>query len=183
MNFLKRLRTRLTGKAYATYSGVWTEITKDVDVFGKTMKCSLPINKDGTVDFTPEDIAGMSLKCPWCSEVIRVGDPVTLLTPIDPEFEIPEHCGVYSTDPLQLVGCLLWDCPGAHFGDRSGFWLPNTDEPEKKEGKVFRVMSPLEQLQLQMQNGDDSPVIVGDLSDPRKAMRTQQSVLKKYSDS
>lgn len=64
-----------------------------------------------------------------------IGDPVTLYTPMKKDFEIPKHAVVYNKDPLQLVGCLRWDCAECG-GDRSGFW--------NYPGKVERVLSPIE---------------------------------------
>jgi hypothetical protein len=47
----------------------------------------------------------MTITCPWCGKPILIGDYVTLYTPSDPNFKIPEGAVVYSENPLQLVGC------------------------------------------------------------------------------
>jgi hypothetical protein len=67
----------------------------------------------------------MTITCPWCGKPILIGDYVTLYTPSDPNFKIPEGAVVYSENPLQLVGCQrptcvetgadycgIWDVPG-----------------------------------------------------------------------
>lgn len=163
INILKRCYRSWQNRTYARYSEVWTQIRGETDVFGEQLRCHLQLNPDGTVDFSLDDIGKMSIKCAWCAKPILAGLPITLYTPTEPDFVIPEYAVVYKEEPLQLVGCLRMGCcdTGA---DRAGFWVPNTDEPEKREAHVHRVLSPLEQVIMQNNRGDDSPMIFSDLS-------------------
>lgn len=77
-----------------------------------------------------------SIKCAWCGKIILCGDPITLYTPCQKDFKIPKHAVVYKKSPLQLVGCLRWNCAESGV-DRAGFWL--------FPGKVQRALSPIEE--------------------------------------
>lgn len=107
--------------------------------------------------YCPECWAKAAIKCAWCGETIRPGDPITLYTP-KPGVKLPEHAVVYRYIPhLQVVGCLGWNC--AETGaDRAGFWI--------MPGKVQRVMSPLEMLLSQA----GAEVMIIDLADPSQAV-------------
>lgn len=122
-----------------------------VSVFGKEIKFTLSNPQNST--YCMECYANMAIQCAWCGELIMVGDPITLYTP-KKSFEVPEHAVVHQKDPLQLVGCLGWDCAQSGM-DRAGFW----QEP----GKVHRVLSPAE---IVTATGDT--VICSDLSDINK---------------
>ena len=113
--------------------------------------------------YCPDCIKSMCIKCAWCSGLIMVGDPVTLYSPRNKSFVPPEHAAVYNDEPLQLVGCLGWNCADTG-ADRAGFWVP--------PGKVDRVASPMEELMSRMNAGEEEPVVItGDLSDPNQAAR------------
>jgi len=72
-------------------------------------------------EYCPQCFAQSAIKCAWCGDTIFPGDPITLYTP-PKDFAIPAHAIIHKTDPLELVGCLGWDC--AQTGaDRSGFWV------------------------------------------------------------
>ena len=101
-----------------------------------------------------------TIPCAWCGKPIFPGDPVTLYTPNDPEYEPPEGSKVYTFEPLRLVGCLRWDCAEGGM-DRAGFWHP-------PEG-VHRVLSPIEEC---LATGD--VVVVNDLRDPSQAIPLPQ---------
>lgn len=125
-----------------------------VTAFGEGCETQVPVI-DGKTDYCHRCLERMAIKCAWCGKAIFIGDPITLYTPIDKDFKAPEYAVVHCNNPLQLVGCLRWNC--AQTGaDRAGFWYP--------PGKVMRVPSPLE---MAMQSGD--MVIVEDLSNPREA--------------
>ena len=61
------------------------------------------------------------IKCPWCGGAIFPGDYVTLYTPKDPQFKIPDGCVVYSSSPLRLVGCQARSCADSG-ADYCGRW-------------------------------------------------------------
>lgn len=98
----------------------------------------------------------MTIPCAWCGKPIVVGSPITLCSPIKPDYTPPvEGFVTYSEDPLRLVGCLRWDCADSGIY-RAGFWVP--------PGKVDRVLSPLEIAMMV-----DGVVIVSDITDPAEA--------------
>ena len=100
----------------------------------------------------------MAIRCAWCGKPIFIGDPVTLYSSAEKNFQIPEYAVRYSENPIKLVGCMRWDC--AETGaDRCGFWLP--------PGVVHRVLSPIEQM---MATG--TVVVVADVGDMREAIET-----------
>ena len=120
-----------------------------VHAFGKKCKTEIPV-ENGKTSYCHKCLSKMAIKCAWCGEVIFIGDPITLYSSVKDNFGIPEHAVVYNKYPLQLVGCLRWDC--AETGaDRAGFWIP--------PGKVARVESPFEKC---LRTG--GIVIVEDLS-------------------
>ena len=77
--------------------------------------------------------------------------------PGEKDFQIPEYAVVYSRKPLQLVGCLGWDCAESGV-DRAGFWVT--------PGRVERVMSPLEMI-----FSTGKMVISEDIGDINKAVK------------
>lgn len=119
-----------------------------VSAFGEKCITKVPVNNK-TTPYCHRCLEKMAIRCAWCGEVIFIGDPITLYTP-DENFKAPEYSVVYKNDPLQLVGCLRWDCAESG-ADRIGFWLP--------PGKVEKIMSPIEQC---FRSGQS--VVVMDLS-------------------
>jgi hypothetical protein len=125
-----------------------------VTAFGENTETIIPII-NGKTDYCHRCLEKMAIRCAWCGGVIFIGDPITLYTPSDENFKIPEYAVVHKENPLQLVGCLGRNC--AETGaDRAGFWYP--------PGSVKCVASPLE---MAMQSG--KAVAVGNLSDPEEA--------------
>lgn len=84
-------------------------------------------------------IEKMTITCPWCGKPIFVGDYVTLYTPTDPNFKIPDGTVVYSKNPLRLVGCQR---PGCAFSgaDYCGTW--------EAPGVVKRFPSAIERVMM-----------------------------------
>jgi hypothetical protein len=121
----------------------------------------MPLNKDGSVDYCLDCIGKMAIHCAWCGNPIFIADAVTLYTPNDKNFRIPDQAVVHSRDPLQLVGCLGWNCAMSG-ADRAGFWVPG----DNGKGKVHRVPSPLE-----IALGTGKEVIVSDVTDMAEAHR------------
>lgn len=121
--YLARLGLR---RYMATICGHHTKRTGKISAFGHTVTTKMPINEEGSVDYCLDCIAKMAIRCAWCGHPIFIGRPITLYSPISDNFKIPEHAVVYEREPLQLVGCLRWDC--AETGaDRAGFWMPGED--------------------------------------------------------
>ena len=107
-------------------------------------------------EYCSDCLVKMSIRCAWCGKSILVGSPITLNTPIRKNFKVPDYAVVYKENPLQLVGCLRWECADTGL-DRAGFWVV--------PGKVHRVVSPLEMLMA-----TEDVVIVNDLADPDQAI-------------
>lgn len=150
---------RLFGTTYiAKECGHGTKRAIEVSAFGYTRK---GIFKKDDLQYCSDCLVNMTIKCAWCGKPIFVGDPVTLYTPMKEDFIVPKHAVIYKKDPLQLVGCLRWDCADTGV-DRSGFWVP--------PGKVQRVLSPIEILMGRVAEGDCSAMICDDLLDPSKAI-------------
>lgn len=142
-----------------------TKIKDTLHLFGEEVECGLLFQENGKVEYYHRCIEAMAILCAWCGKPIIIGDPLTLMTPRNKNFKTPEHAVVYSQNPLQLVGCLRWDCCDTG-GLRAGFWIP--------PGKVYRVPSPIE-----MAMASDDTVIVGNVSDPKEATRKTEEFLKK----
>lgn len=147
----------------ATKCGHRTKRVGRATVFDDRPIFSMPLNDLGSVDYCLDCIGDMSIRCAWCEKIITVGSPVTLYSPKDKDFKIPDHAVVYKKkDPLQLVGCLGWNC--AHTGgDRAGFWMPGNDG----KGVVERVPTAWEAV---MASGGNSVMIISDLNDRQEAM-------------
>ena len=74
------------------------------------------------VPFCLECYEKKAIKCPWCGGAIFPGEYVTLYSPQDPNFKVPEGCVVYSKDPFRLVGCQSIRCAESG-ADYSGIWV------------------------------------------------------------
>lgn len=145
----------------AVKCGHYTKRSGLVSAFGRTVIMKMPKNQRGMMDYCLDRIGKMAVRCAWCGDPIFIGDPITLYTPFG-DFKIPEHAVVYNRNPLQLVGCLGWNC--AETGaDRAGFWLPG----EGGNGRVQRVPTVFEAI---LGAKEPSMIIVGDLSDMKEAM-------------
>lgn len=164
-HLLPRLRAALpfSREYHATMCGHQTPCQGHVHAHGGSTFTKMPITGKKTVDYCLDCLGKMAIRCAWCDRPIFIGDPVTLYTPTE-GFTVPEHAVVYQTDPLQLVGCLDWDCAftGA---DRAGFWYP--DPENKGVGHVHRVPTAYELL---MQGDGNHALIVGDVSDISEAL-------------
>ena len=156
-------RLRLSKRYTATKCGHRTTNSGDVTAFEQTIQVKMPV-VDKDVEYCLECISGMTIQCAWCKLPIFIADPVTLYTPSKATFKKPDHAVVYRKHPLQLVGCLRWDCAQTG-GDRSGFWLPGEDG----HGAVTKVMSPIEQV---MATGKS--VFVSDIADARRVNRGEE---------
>ena len=138
--------------------GHMTKARNWIKAFGAKTITKLPL-KDGKTAYCHQCLQRMVIQCAWCKKPIFVGDPITLYSPRDPNFKVPEHAVIYSENPLCLVGCLGWNC-AVTGADRAGFWLP--------PGQVQRVVTPLEMI---MANPSQGVMIVSDLSDIKEAVQ------------
>lgn len=145
----------------AVKCGHRTKRSGSVSAFGHAITTKMPKNKSGSVDYCLDCIGKMAIRCAWCGDPIFIGEPITLYAPRG-DFQVPDHAVVYSKEPLQLVGCLGWDC--AETGaDRAGFWLPG----ENGKGRVQRVPTAYEAI---LDAKEPSMMIVGDFGDIKEAM-------------
>jgi hypothetical protein len=124
------------------------------EAFGERYFVEMPLAENGRADYCLGCIGRMAIRCAWCGDAIHIGNPVTLYTPMKKDFVVPDHAVRYSEKPLQLVGCLGWNCADTG-GDRAGFWMP--------PGEVHRVPTVFEQL---MGSDDSDAVVIADLRDP-----------------
>lgn len=150
-----RLLSFFTKKIVAD-CGHETKKKDKVTAFGENTETHLSA-QGGKIPYCHRCLEKMAIKCAWCGHVIFIGDPITLYTPSNKDFKVPGHAIIHNKDPLQLVGCLRWDC--AETGaDRAGFWVP--------PGNVQRVPTAFEIIMADVKEGDDGIVCVGDLSKP-----------------
>jgi len=169
---MKALFNKLFGRMIKTKGslcGHETALRGTVEVFGKT----LTLKNQDPPQHCLQCLADMSIRCAWCREPILVGDPITLYTP-RPTYEIPDHAVYYSDNPVQLVGCLRWDCADSG-ASRAGFWLPS--ETEAGVAVVQRVLSPLEQCMM-----GGGTVIVNDASNVAEAVNNTTAFIKEYNE-
>lgn len=189
MYWLKRLLRRSIPRKLqsctASKCGHHTSFVGTIHVFGHSATMAMPMNVEGATDYCLDCIEKMSIRCAWCEDPIVVGDPITLYTPKSEKdiergfdamqkrgqiefpfvieeglgFPLPDLAVVYQQKPLQVVGCLGWDCADTG-ADRAGFWMPG----ENGKGMVRRVRTAFEEILA------GRPfVITGDLSDPSQA--------------
>ena len=150
------------GKIIAKKCGHEVQRKTEIEVFGEKFPMEL---KDGcTPDWCPACMSKAAIRCAWCGKFIMPGDPITLYSPTKNDFVKPEHAVVYQENPLQLVGCMRWEC--AHTGaDRAGFW--------KMPGEVQRLLSPIEQVLM----GGKDMVFVEDVGDRQEAVDAHNKAL------
>jgi hypothetical protein len=145
----------------AVKCGHRTKRSGSVLAFGRTITTKMPKNDNGSVDYCLDCIGKMAIRCAWCGDPIFIGDPITLYTPRG-DFQVPEHAVVHNKEPLQLVGCLGWNCADTG-ADRADFWLPG----ENGKGRVQRVPTAYEAI---LGAKEPSMLIVGDLGDMKEAV-------------
>ncbi len=146
---------RFLGRKYQAKCGHKTKLIAEVKIFGE--KTIFWLNKKN-IKYCQQCLVDMSIKCSWCGKSITVRDPVTLCTPMKKDFQMPEWAVIYKKVPLQLVGCLRWECAESGV-DRAGFWIA--------PGKVHRVLSPLEML---IAYSSENPIICNNLENIKNAI-------------
>ena len=139
-NFFLRLSSLSPFRFTATKCGHRTKRCGAVSAFGRSIIVKMPVREDGSVDYCLDCIGKMAIRCAWCGNPIFIDDSVTLYTPRG-DFQVPDHATVYREKPLQLVGCLGWNCADSG-ADRAGFWMPG----ENGKGCVQRMETPHEMI-------------------------------------
>lgn len=165
-----RLSTLSPVRYTASKCGHRTRLSGRVSVFGAAVTTTMPKQEDGLPEYCLDCISKMAIRCAWCKDPIFIGDPITLYTPTNPDFEVHEHAVVYNKDPLQVVGCLGWNCADTG-ADRAGFWLPGNDG----KGSVSRVPTVFEMI---LGAEEPSAVIVSDTHDIHEALNPKIVPLK-----
>jgi len=124
--------------------------------FGKETEITFRSFKKEELEYCHKCLGEMSIRCAWCGEVIFIGDPITLYSPVKKDHKLPDYAVLYNKEENQYVGCLGWDCAQTG-GDRAGFWVP--------PGKVHRVATAWETL---IQNPDAKCIIGSNLEKPEE---------------
>lgn len=164
----EKIRQLLPIRYTAQKCGHRTKKKGAISAFGHKGAVDMPFNDSGGIDYCLDCIGKMAICCAWCSEVIWIGQPITLYPPAR-DFELPEHAVKYSDNPVRFVGCLSWNCADTG-ADRAGFWLPGEDGT----GAVLRVMSGVEEVLL-----THSISIVENLADIPAALERQKKLAQK----
>ena len=116
-----------------------TKLNKIVERDEEKVKLIVKYRPLKPIPYCLDCVEKMTITCPWCGKPIFVGDYVTLYTPTNSNFKIPEGAVVYSENPLRLVGCQRSTC--AETGaDYCGIW----DVP----GVVKRFPSAIERVMM-----------------------------------
>lgn len=165
-HLLPRLRAALpfSQEFHARRCGHQTASKGLIHAYGESSFVTMHVTGRKTVDYCLDCLEKMTIRCAWCDRPIFIGDEVTLYAPAEGCI-VPEHAVVYQTFPMQLVGCLRWDC-ARDLKDRAGFWI--LDPNQKGVAYVLRV--PTADEMLREQHNSDLASIVGDASDIAEAL-------------
>lgn len=141
------------GKRYtASKCGHDTYLVGGAMVLGETPCFKLPL-VNGAPEYCIGCIAGMAVRCAWCSRPIHVGDLVTLYVRQEgmPLGKQPVAYREDENNPYRrYVGCLRSSCADTS-ADRAGFWEP--------PGLVRLVPTPYEQSLAALARGGNGAVI------------------------
>lgn len=119
--------------------GHTSQLQKEVKVGDKKEILEIVYRRDRIPPLCLDCVQKMAITCPWCGRPIFIGSYITLYTPMNPNFKIPEGTFVYSKNPLRLVGCQRSDC--AETGaDYCGIW--------EAPGVVKRFPSAIERVMM-----------------------------------
>lgn len=114
---------------------------EEIEIYGHKMfiKASMGEYGSGEQKLCAKCLAKRDmLLCPWCNELIRPGEYITLYSPTDKKFKIKDGVMVYDEESRTLVGCQRWDC--AHTGaDYTGILHQNKEIKRFKSG-IQRIM-------------------------------------------
>ena len=104
MNIFQIFKKKLTANC-----GHVTKEKNTIIVFGEKINITLSL-ENGKTEYCHKCIEKMAIRCAWCGHSILIGDPITLYSPRNKDFKIPPYATIFNKEPLQLVGCLRWDC-------------------------------------------------------------------------
>lgn len=109
-------------KVYLAKCGHESKKCDKVEAFGEHTYTTVPLI-DNEIEYCHKCLSKMAIQCARCSKPIFIGDPITLCSPSNASFEVPEHAVVYKKDPLTLVGCGRTTCADTG-ADYCGRWIP-----------------------------------------------------------
>ena len=137
LNFFSWLKPK--PKEIACGCGHISKMEKEAHVGDKKTTLKILYRPNRTPPYCLDCVEKMAITCPWCGRPIFIGDYITLYTPTDPNFKIPEGTVVYSKDPLRLVGCQRPGCADTG-ADYCGTW--------EAPGIVKRFPSAIERVMM-----------------------------------
>lgn len=117
--------------------GHHSKLAKEMHIHGKTSHLEINYRPFRRPPYCLDCVEKVAIICPWCGEPIFIGEYVTLYTPNNPNFKIPEGAVIYSKEPLQLVGCQRSNCAQSG-ADYCGIW--------EAPGVVRRIPSAIERI-------------------------------------
>lgn len=123
--FLKRTKAECGHK---------TRLSGTINAYGRSTKVKLEPNEDGDIDYCLKCIEDMTIKCAWCEKPIFIGEPVTLYSPKNNDFDFPDDAHVYKENPLTFVGCRRMGCANSK-PSYDGFWVPPGKVKKKSKFK------------------------------------------------
>ena len=84
-----------------------TKLNKIVERDEERVRLSIRYRPFKPIPYCLDCAEKMTIICPWCGKPIFVGDYVTLYTPIDPNFKIPEVPGVVKRFPSAIERAMM----------------------------------------------------------------------------
>ena len=107
-----------------------SKITDNLNISGKHVGMATLTVINGAVEYCHRCLEKMAIECAWCEGPIIIGEGVTLYSPTDKFYKIPNGAILHNENPLQLVGCLNHSCdPSVSLAEN--YWMP--------PGKVFHA--------------------------------------------
>jgi hypothetical protein len=110
-------------KVKAVKCGHMTRRKGKVRAFGYKMITTIRMD---VVEYCHDCLGEMACQCAWCGKPIFIGDPLTIMIPAanEEKMVLPKAAVIYSSDPLQLVGCMRHGCCADTAADCMGIWMP-----------------------------------------------------------
>lgn len=160
----KALQRRRTYRA--TLCGHLTKRFITLELNGEYRHCELTI-EDGKTSWCETCLNKMSIQCSLCGLPIFVGDPVSLCKQSNPDIIPPIYAAKHHEgNQLYYVACMRWDCADTGLA-LVGYW--------HTPGEVLRIMSPMDQLLMVMNEGVEAPLIFNDISNPAQVQKDLQA--------
>ena len=138
---MKKYRSLFPWRKYMAQCGHETKRKGKINAFGEIIK--VKTKNVENIPYCLNCLEKAIVKCPWCGNIIFPGELVTLYSPRDPNYKIPEGTFVYSEEPLQLVGCQSSRCAESG-ADYCGRWAgDHVDRFESALEQCFRTGQPV----------------------------------------